>query len=394
MLFDIYPTIILLAYAGSHAYGMATEGSDVDLRGICVAPLDIRLSSYKSFEQCEEPLEKESLLKHSTYTGHQSLITDSSEDLDTVVYDIQKAIKLMGNCNPNMIEIAFCDDKDIIINTELGGLIRSNRDLFLSTKLKHTYTGYARAQLSRIKRHRGYLMKEEPHKPTRKEYRLPDSGGILDQREQDLINEEIKSKLLAWSIEDFEMLAQERDVLRQRMREFYSHALHCSDEEVDGKLEDVAAKSLGLTNEVRDALRRERQYRAALKNYKSYQGWKNERNPKRKKLEDQYGFDTKHASHLIRLARTGVEVLETGKLIVKRPDAAELLGIRQGKRTFEDIEEEAMKLEEKMNSLYKENPCNLPSKPNVTRLDELSQHIILKFQQQNVPFAPFPGFKH
>jgi len=35
----------------------------------------------------------------------------------------------------------------------------------------------------------------------------------------------------------------------------------------------MAAESLGLSTEVREALDRERKYRAALKNYKSYLRW-------------------------------------------------------------------------------------------------------------------------
>lgn len=33
---------LFLALAGSQAHGTAREGSDVDLRGVCVAPLSLR----------------------------------------------------------------------------------------------------------------------------------------------------------------------------------------------------------------------------------------------------------------------------------------------------------------------------------------------------------------
>ena len=352
---------------------MATPESDVDLRGICVAPLDIRLSSYKNFEQFEDGL-PQAMFGQLLEGPRKELF---SGVFDVVIYDIAKAVKLMGDCNPNMLEILFCEERDVLIDNEAGMLLRGRRYEFLSTKLKHTYTGYARAQLARIQRHRGYLMGGVPEKPTRKEYGLPESEGILDERESNLINEEVKAKLLEWGIEDFEMKPAERDVLRQRMREFCSHALHCGDEELEGRLEDTAAKSLGLTSEVRDALARERKYRASMKNFKSYTKWKNERNPKRQALEEKHGFDTKHASHLIRLARTGVEVLNTGKIQVKRPDADELLGIRRGERSFEDIEEEAKALEIKMNALYQTNPCGLPKKVNTNALDRMTREIVL-----------------
>lgn len=120
---------------------------------------------------------------------------------------------------------------------------------------------------------------------------MPEFEGLVSEAESNLIKEEIEFRLNSWGIEDFEMKSAERDVLRERMREFWSLSLKCDEENLNGKIEDLAAKSLGLTEEVREALCRERKYRAALKNYNSYQSWKNERNPKRKKLEEAFGFD-------------------------------------------------------------------------------------------------------
>ena len=48
-----------------------------------------------------------------------------------------------------------------------------------------------------------------------------------------------------------------------------------------------------------------------MKHWDSYQTWKTHRNPTRAELEPQHGYDTKHAMHLIRLMRMGLEVLET-----------------------------------------------------------------------------------
>ena len=55
-----------------------------------------------------------------------------------------------------------------------------------------------------------------------------------------------------------------------------------------------------------------------MKHWDSYQTWKTHRNPARAELERQHGYDTKHAMHLIRLMRMGLEVLETGDLGVRR----------------------------------------------------------------------------
>jgi predicted nucleotidyltransferase len=59
-------------------------------------------------------------------------------------------------------------------------------------------------------------------------------------------------------------------------------------------------------------------------------------NTGRKELIEKYGYDTKLFSHSIRLFRMASEVLLTGKLNVLRPDAEELLAIRNGKYTYEE----------------------------------------------------------
>ncbi len=48
--------------------------------------------------------------------------------------------------------------------------------------------------------------------------------------------------------------------------------------------------------------------------------------------------DHAHAMHLVRLMRTGLEVLVSGELSVRRDDAAELLAIRDGGLSFEELE--------------------------------------------------------
>jgi uncharacterized protein len=60
---------------------------------------------------------------------------------------------------------------------------------------------------------------------------------------------------------------------------------------------------------------------------------------KRKKDVEEYGFCRKSAAHSIRLLRQLIEIMETGEITFPRPDSAQLLEIRQGKYTKEDLEE-------------------------------------------------------
>ena len=80
--------------------------------------------------------------------------------------------------------------------------------------------------------------------------------------------------------------------------------------------------------------------------------------------------DFKHAMHLVRLLRMGAEALETGVLNVKRPDAEELLAIRTGKWTYEEVVEYAEHMDNHVREvLYK--TTSLPKKPDVKLAAEL-----------------------
>ena len=104
-----------------------------------------------------------------------------------------------------------------------------------------------------------------------------------------------------------------RVAVQERLDAFYRDALSASEDDLDERMRAVATHGLQLPRDVVSALNVEKKYRAAMKHWDSYQAWKTHRNPARAELERQHGYDTKHAMHLIRLMRMGLEVLETGE---------------------------------------------------------------------------------
>ena len=105
----------------------------------------------------------------------------------------------------------------------------------------------------------------------------------------------------------------------------------------------------------------------------AFQGYMGE---KRKKLVEQFGYDTKNAAHLIRLLRMGIEFLTDGKLNVFREDAHELKDIKTGKWSLEKVKREA----ESLFALAKEANVRspLPLEPDYGRAEELLISIIKK----------------
>jgi hypothetical protein len=71
----------------------------------------------------------------------------------------------------------------------------------------------------------------------------------------------------------------------------------------------------------------------------------------------------------------GREVLEKGEVIVKRPDADELLAIRNGAWTYEKLITWAEEQEHLMDDLYRTSTA-VPKEPNRKALDALCVEVM------------------
>lgn len=336
---------ILLTRHGSHAYGTATASSDLDIKGVAVPPREYFLGFNKRFEQAE-----------------------SRGDPDAVIYDIRKFFALAADCNPNIIEILHTDESDLINYTDAGWLMRCYRSEFLSQKAKHTFSGYAVSQLKRIKTHRRWLMHPPSHKPERAEYGLPDHSAIPKEQREAL--ESMMLKMIdGWQVD----LACVDDATRIDLLSKLAIAL--ADMKLSADDQYIAAgNKLGLNTQAMELLKGERTYRAALAEWTQYQTWLRERNEVRAGLERSHGYDTKHGMHLVRLMRMCREILKDGLVIVKRPDAAELLSIRNGAWSYDRLIGWANETEAELEELQKRSW--LPRAPNRPLLDSLCMEIV------------------
>lgn len=109
--------------------------------------------------------------------------------------------------------------------------------------------------------------------------------------------------------------------------------------------------------------------------YKGYMG------AKRKALVEKFGYDTKNASHLIRLLKMGIEFLSTGKFIVKRTkDRDELLGIKYGERSLESIKRQAIKLFTQLDEA--KSKSKLPEYPDFDSANKLLQKTLIDYLKE------------
>jgi len=96
---------------------------------------------------------------------------------------------------------------------------------------------------------------------------------------------------------------------------------------------------------------------------------------KRKALVQQFGYDTKNAAHLIRLLRMGIEFLKDGVLYVTRhSDGPQLLEIKRGEWTLEQVKTEADRLFKLAEEVYIKS--SLPIGPDMEKVGKLSVGLI------------------
>lgn len=74
-------------------------------------------------------------------------------------------------------------------------------------------------------------------------------------------------------------------------------------------------------------------------------GQKGQKNVHRSQIEEQFGYDTKYAMHVIRLYGEAKELMEKGFITLPRPNKEELVAIRNGKYSLTEIQELGSQLE-------------------------------------------------
>lgn len=305
MHFDVEKRTILLVKHGSHAYGLNVPTSDEDFKGVCVKSRDCYFGFMKSFEQHEH-------------------MGSKSDGIDKVVYSLDKFARLAADCNPNIIEVLHVSESSVLQLDEFGEELRAHRNEFLSKKAKFTFSGYAHAQLNRIKTHRSWLLNPPKQAPSRKDFGLSET-----------------SKVSASELGAFE--AAVRDGME-----------------------------IELPKDVLTLFTREKQYQAAKTHFDQFKNWEKTRNPARAELEAKYGYDTKHGMHLARLQLMAVEILEDHVVYVdrrERGDRDDLLDIRFGKLPYDGLIERAERLEARAEELYKTS--TLRKEPDRNMLDAL-----------------------
>ena len=222
------------------------------------------------------------------------------DELDIVLYSLEKAFRLLLKSNPNIVGLLWLRDNEYVHKTPAFEALRRERAIFSSQEAADAFAGYAYGQLKRMEAF------------------------------------------------DLERMAEYEALIAQvRQRGPVTEVLEADAQ----KLAHIATHwDIAL-----DTLKRFRKLHR--EHFSGYMG------EKRKAMVRKYQYDVKNAAHLIRLLRMGTEFLTTGHLQVYRTaDADELMKIKRGGWTLDQVKAEAERLFAEVEPARLRSP--LPPRPD------------------------------
>jgi predicted nucleotidyltransferase len=121
---DLSQHVILRVVIGSRAYGLETETSDTDMRGVYLPPARLHWSLFGVPEQLEDDARQE------------------------VFWELQKFLVLALKANPNVLEVLY--SPLVVEATPLARELLGMRGTFLSKLVYQTYNGYVQSQFKKL----------------------------------------------------------------------------------------------------------------------------------------------------------------------------------------------------------------------------------------------------
>jgi uncharacterized protein len=229
---------------------------------------------------------------------------------DCTFYTLKKFCRLALDNNPNVLEILFVPKNEVEELYDTGAKLQSLYPYFVSKNVKHRFLGYAFSQKHKM------TIKMENYE------RLEEVSKFLNQSPEKFMLE----------------LPEHPLILRDKSNSFFRI----------GDINIPVTAHVSRTISIIDS---------RLKKFSN-----------RKELIEKYNFDTKYASHLIRLLLEGKELLETGKLVFPLSYANLILDIKNGKYKFGEVLEMSDVVESEVEGLY--NKTSLRSTPDSKKIEK------------------------
>lgn len=376
---------LFIAIRGSQAYGTQLPTSDIDYAGVYIqSQTDIYGNRYKD------------------------QINDDKND--TVFYEIKRFLELVASNNPTILELMNTPEDCIIYKHPLYDLILEKKNEFITKVCAKSFGGYG---IQQIKKAKGQDKKQnwEKEKVTRKDlldfvYVIQNEKSIpwrewnstrgFEEKFVGIANVPNARDLYAAYFDyDAHLLFSEdvpellqADLRRKRKEEdmpmgFGYKGLVKTGEGANSaesnqlRLSSIPKGQKAIANIVynKDA------YTQHCKDYKSYQEWLDNRNEQRWIDVKSHGqkIDGKNMMHCRRLLEMAREIGEGKGVIVRRPNADELIAIRKGEIDLQSLIDHAESELHSIDELFANS--NLPDSVDPKIVHELLVKIRKEYYQ-------------
>jgi uncharacterized protein len=329
--------VLFESISGSKAYGLDTEKSDTDIKGVY----------YLSKEQ---------------FYGMDYLTQINNETNDEVYYELGRFVELLWRNNPNMLELLASPADCILHRHPVMDHLHIN--LFLSKLCKDSFAGYA---LTQVRKARGY--KKKIVNPVDKQRKwVLDFCFILEGNASLPLQEWLQQMGYVQDRCGLTNIAHTKGLYAL----FYDEAntLHYK-----GVVSSELANEVSLSSipkgqkEIAYLFFNQEGYSSWCREYRDYWDWVQKRNEDRYQgnMDHGKGYDAKNMMHTIRLLQVAEEILREGKLQVKRSNREELLSIKAGNYQYDDLLTMANALMERIEIAAVQSP--LPETPDKTKVE-------------------------
>lgn len=338
--------LLFEAISGSRAFGLATETSDTDIRGVYYLPKE-------------------------DFFGLNYIPQISNETNDITYYEIGRFVELLQKNNPNILEVLASPEDCILHKNPVMDLLKPED--FLSKLCKDTFAGYA---VSQIKKAKG-LNKKILNPMDQERKSILDFCFILEGQDAVLLKKWLSGK----------GKVQEKCGLTSIDHTKGMFALFYDDSQTlgyKGIIQHEEANQVSVSSVPKDEKPEAYlfcnldAYSTYCKDYREYWKWVEERNEDRYNVNKTHGqnYDSKNMMHTIRLLQSCEQIFKTKSLQIRVKNRDELLNIKAGNWSYEAVLQKAEALIQSIENHYIES--NLPDSPDL----EKTKKILIEIREK------------
>ena len=372
--------ILFECIIGSQAYGTQTPTSDVDKKFVYILPQDYILGTGYV----------EQLNVNKDYTG----------------WELKRFLELMGSSNPTVLELLNTPEDCIITKHPLFQYVLDHKADFITKGCRNSFAGYA---VQQIQKARGLNKKQnwEKDKVTRKDvldfvYVIEGqksmpwkvwNDGRYDEKFCGVVNVPNARDLYAVYFDsDANNCFNEKipEHMREAAKTWRKDEGHSMGFGYKGLVKTGEGLNVAESNQLRlssipkgetpicNIIYNKDGYSTHCKDYKEYEEWLANRNEQRYVDTQEHGqkIDGKNMMHCMRLIRMSKEIGRGEGIIVRRPDAQELLAIRRGEVDLDSLIDTAELEIKEMDKIFEES--DLPKGIN----PELVNELLIKIRRE------------